>query len=368
MIVFNCPACQKKYRVPDDFAGKKAKCKQCQGTMEIPFPVLEVELVEEAPPEPQLATPLPSQVATAPTVHQPAPIQPVLAQPIQTQPIQAQPVTARFVENDVISAEVVQAQVFERPKPKPPRAANQPQVSHEVLRGASPNFSYEISQRPDFSLVTLRMEQGQKVYSEPSAMAAMTPTIKLKAGLKGGFRKTLGRALGGESVIINTLEAATGPGEASFAPGIQGDVAHYSLQNNSLYLQRGAFLLHSEGVELTGKWQGAKGFFSGEGLVLLKASGTGDLFFNSYGAILSVDVTDQYYVDTGYVVAFEDTLQYGVTVLPGLRAGGKVKSLFFGGEGLVCQFSGQGRVWIQTRHPSSFISWVNPFRPTKKNN
>jgi len=307
--------------------------------MEVPFPASEVEIVEDVP----------------------------LAQ-IASPPVPPKPVAAKFEQDDIVSAEVVQARVVERPKVQPPRSANQTLGSHEVLRGASSNFAYEISQRPDFSLVTLRMEQGQKVYSEPSAMAAMTPSIKLKAGFKGGFGKTLGRAFGGESLIINTLEAATGPGEASFAPGIQGDVAHYSLQNNTIYLQRGAFLLHSEGIELTGKWQGAKGFFSGEGLVLLKASGIGDLFFNSYGAILAVDVTDQCYVDTGYVVAFEETLQYRVSVLPGLRAGGKVKSFFFGGEGLVCQFSGQGRVWIQTRHPRSFVSWVNPFRPTKKNN
>jgi uncharacterized protein (TIGR00266 family) len=241
-------------------------------------------------------------------------------------------------------------------------------ATNQVLRGRSRNFAYEISQRPDFALVTLTMEQGQKVYSEPSAMATMTPSITLKAGLKGGLGKTLGRALGGESLIINTLEATSGPGEASFAPGIPGDVTHYSLLNNSLYLQRGAFLLHSDGVDLTGKWQGAKGFFSGEGLVLLKASGAGDIFFNSYGAILAVDVTDQYYVDTGYVVAFEDTLQYSVTVLPGLRAGSKIKSFFFGGEGLVCQFSGQGKVWVQTRHPQTYLSWVQPFRPVKSNN
>lgn len=328
MIAFNCPSCQKKYRVPDEFAGKKAKCKQCEVSMDVPYPVIEAEVFE------------------------------------------AEVVETAVGQGDVVSAHVVEASVVERrvAAPPPPRAAKQPLVSHEVLRGSSANFAYEISQRPDFSLVTLKMEQGQKVYSEPSAMAAMTPTIKLKAGFKGGFGKTLGRAFGGESIVINTLEAATGPGEASFAPGIQGDVAHYALDNNTIYLQRGAFLLHSEGVELTGKWQGAKGFFSGEGLVLLKASGVGDLFFNSYGAILSVDVTDQYYVDTGYVVAFEDTLQYRVTVLPGLRAGGKVKSFFFGGEGLVCQFTGQGRVWIQTRHPRSFVSWVHPFRPVKKNN
>lgn len=339
MITFNCPACQKKYRVPDEFAGKKAKCKQCEVSMAIPHPIIEVEVVEVVD-EPIAATTVDAEVVSAQVV-------PPIASP------------ARVVPASAIAASAV-------PRAQP-RARQQPPENNEVLRGSSANFAYEISQRPDFSLVTLRMEQGQKVYSEPSAMAAMTPTIKLKAGFKGGFGKTLGRAFGGESLIINTLEAATGPGEASFAPGIQGDVAHYSLQNNSFYLQRGAFLLHSEGVELTGKWQGAKGFFSGEGLVLLKASGTGDLFFNSYGAILAIDVTDQYYVDTGYVVAFEDSLQYRVTVLPGLRAGGKVKSFFFGGEGFVCQFTGQGRVWIQTRHPKSFISWVHPFRPAKKN-
>lgn len=323
MIEFNCPACNKKYRVPVDFAGKRAKCKQCEASMLVPDATSEAEV-------------LPADI--------------VEAKPAANSP----PATV--------------ASAIAAPPPPPRNPTKPSSTSHERLSGTSSNFAYEITQRPDFALVTLRMEQGQKVFSEPSAMAAMTPTISLKAGLKGGLRKTLGRALGGESLVINTLEATSGPGEVSFAPGIQGDIAHYTLDNSSIYLQRGAFLLHSPGVELTGKWQGAKGFFSGEGLVLLKASGTGDLFFNSYGAILAMDVTDRFYVDTGYVVAFEDTLQYHVTVLPGLRAGGKLKSLFFGGEGLVCQFSGQGRVWIQTRHPHTFLSWVHPFRPTKRNN
>jgi uncharacterized protein (TIGR00266 family) len=101
--------------------------------------------------------------------------------------------------------------------------------------------------------------------------------------------------------------------------------------------------------------------------VLLKATGVGDIFFNSYGAILPIDVKDEYLVDTGYIVAFEDTLDYDITVLPGLRSGGKLKTLFFGGEGLVCRFHGQGRVWIQTRHVQTFLSWINAFRPTSKN-
>ncbi len=163
-------------------------------------------------------------------------------------------------------------------------------------------------------------------------------------------------------MIINTF---TGPGEVTFAPATPGDTLNYRLDMSTLYLQRGAFMCHTDGIEVTGKWEGAKGFFSGKGLVLLKSSGTGDVFFNSYGAIMQFDIEDEFIVDTGYVVAFEDTLQYDVSVLPGLKIGGKIKSFFFGGEGLVVRFRGQGRVWVQTRNVNPFLTWVYPFRPVK---
>jgi uncharacterized protein (TIGR00266 family) len=227
-------------------------------------------------------------------------------------------------------------------------------------------LDFEISQRPDFAIVSVRMQPGQTVFSEPAAMASMTPSLKMKAGLKGGLKKALGRMFAGESMIVNTFTADSEPGEITFAPGTPGDLMHYRLDNSTVYLQRGAFLAHSEGVELSAKWAGAKGFFSGSGLVLLKATGTGDLFFNSYGAILELDVTDEYVVDTGYVVGFEDTLDYKVVVLPGSRPAKTIKNFFFGGEGLVCKFSGQGKVWVQTRYVHPLLSWVYPFRPTKK--
>lgn len=229
------------------------------------------------------------------------------------------------------------------------------------------SLEHEILLRPDYSMVSVRLETGQKLLAEPAAMATMDPTIELKAGMRGGLGSSIGRMLGGESLIVNTFTAKGGPGEVLLAPSTPGDVVHYHLQGNGLMLQRGAFLAHSEGVELTGKWQGARGFFSGEGLVLLKASGNGDLFFNSYGAILEVDVAQEgYLVDTGYIVAFEDTLQYHVTIMPGLRPGARLKTLFFGGEGLVCRFSGRGKVWIQTRTIEPFLRWVHPFRPVKR--
>lgn len=227
-------------------------------------------------------------------------------------------------------------------------------------------MSFEILHNPEFGLLKMQLDQGQQICAEPSAMATMDSTIELKAGFKGGLLSSVGRALGGEHMIVNTFTAKRGPGEVTFAPGPLGAVQHYALKGNTLLLERGAYVASSTSIEVTGKWQGVKGFFSGEGMILLRATGTGDLFFNTYGAMIEIDVKGDYYVDTGYVVAFEDTLGYKVTTLPGLSFGSRAKTFFLGGEGLVCKFSGQGKLWIQTRAIPPFIRWIHPYRPRKK--
>ena len=115
------------------------------------------------------------------------------------------------------------------------------------------------------------------------------------------------------------------------------------------------------GVITETKWQGlTKGFFSGENFFLIRCSGKGDLWFNTYGALIKIDVDGDYVVDTGNIVAFTSELQYSISKVGGY------KSLFFSGEGLVCRFSGKGKVWIQTRGVYAFTSWAHWFRPVEK--
>ena len=227
-------------------------------------------------------------------------------------------------------------------------------------------LQFDVECQPDFALLNVKIPDSTSLYAEPSAMATMSKNIQLKASLKGGIGGALKRMVSGENLIMTTLTAQNGEGEVALAPATTGDIFHYRLKGtNELYLQRGAFLAHGEGVEIGAKWGGAKGFFSGKGLILLKATGEGDLFFNCYGSIIEVPVDGEHIIDTNYVVAFESSLDYNVTVLPGLRRGGKIKSFLFGGEGLVTRYSGQGKLWIQTRAVSPFVNWVHPFRPVK---
>ena len=211
--------------------------------------------------------------------------------------------------------------------------------------------------KPDFGYLTINVPQGEMVKVEAAAMAGMDTNMEMKTKFKGGFQ----RFLSGESLFINEFTAKNGDAEIQIAPASPGDIDHVYLDNESIYLQNSAFVASGSQIDVQSKWQGfTRGFFSGENFFLIKCTGKGDVWFNSYGGIIPIEVNGSYVVDTGHIVAFTEGLDYSISSVGGY------KSLFFSGEGLVCRFSGTGRVWIQTRKLQPFLFWLFPFRPSKK--
>jgi uncharacterized protein (TIGR00266 family) len=226
---------------------------------------------------------------------------------------------------------------------------------------------FKIEHAPAYAALHLKLEANQTVLVESGAMAAMDSSIQMKSKVQGGLMKGLGRMLGGESLFISEFTATARAGELMVSPGVPGDIQYYRLDGSkSLMVQSSGFVAASPSVVIDTQFQGFKGFFSGEALFLLKVTGTGDFWFSSYGAILEIPVEDEYVVDTGYIVAFEDTLNYKVELLSGLSWKG-LRTGILGGEGLVCRFSGKGKLWVQSRQLYPFINFLNAFRPVKSN-
>lgn len=226
-------------------------------------------------------------------------------------------------------------------------------------------MQFDIRQKPDFAIARIQFDApGENFLVEASAMVAHDGGVEMTTQMQGGLGGALKRKLlGGESVFQNTFTASA-PGQTLWvAPGPDGDMEYLTLDGSyDLMMSSGAFIASAPSVELDTKWGGAKGFFSGKGLFLLKASGMGPVFFSSYGGIHAVDVGPEGYIcDTGHIVAFTSGLEYNVRKLGGL------KSLFLSGEGLVCEFRGQGRLWIATRNPMGLAAFLAPFRPKKSN-
>jgi uncharacterized protein (TIGR00266 family) len=226
-------------------------------------------------------------------------------------------------------------------------------------------YTYDIEHSPAYASLHVKLAANQSLIVEAGAMAAMDSHITMKSKMRGGIMKSVGRMFGGESLFLSEFTATEKPGELVLSPGVPGDLSHYRCQTDrSLFIQSSGFVAADPNITIDTKFQGMKGFFSGESLFLIKASGNGDVWFSSYGAILEIPVNGSYIVDTGYIVAFEDTLSYNVEMLGGLSFK-SLKTSIFGGEGLVCRFSGQGKLWIQTRHLGSLINFLHPFRPVK---
>jgi uncharacterized protein (TIGR00266 family) len=219
-------------------------------------------------------------------------------------------------------------------------------------------FAFRFDGQPDFSYLTVTIPAERTLKVEASAMAAMDTNLKMKTKFKGG----LGRFLTGESLFINEFTAQGAAGEISIAPGAPGNMAHVYLNNETLFLQNSGYVASDPNIQLETKWQGMmKGFFSGESFFLIKCSGTGDLWFNTFGALIEMkDVDGSLIVDTGHIVAFTGGLQYELSRLGGY------KSLFLSGEGFVCKFHGKGKVWIQTRKLQPLTQWLYWYRPVKK--
>jgi uncharacterized protein (TIGR00266 family) len=219
---------------------------------------------------------------------------------------------------------------------------------------------HEIDYRPSFALLTLSLDAGESVRAEAGAMVSYSDGVTVETSASGGILGSLKRSvMGGESFFQNTFSTETG-GEVTLAPPLAGDVVEHELAGESLLIQSGSYMASHPDIELDTKFGGGRSFFGGEGLFLLKATGTGPVYLSSYGAIHEVELSEgeRYTVDTGHIVAFEDSASFDVE-----RVGG-LKSTLFSGEGLVCTFTGPGKVWLQTRSQDALLAWLIPKLPS----
>ena len=217
----------------------------------------------------------------------------------------------------------------------------------------------QIKHSPSFASATVTLAPNEQVKAEAGAMIMKTPSVNIETSTQGGFMKGLKRSFGGESFFMNTFTAGPQGGEVSFAPTLPGDIVTWTLSGQTVFLQSGAYLASAMGVEVDSKWGGAKTFFSGEGLIVLKVSGQGDVLVSSYGAIESRELQagEQLTVDTGHVVAWSESVTYQV------RKVGGWKSTMLSGEGLVVDLTGPGVVYTQSRSPEAFLGWLIPKLP-----
>jgi len=226
-------------------------------------------------------------------------------------------------------------------------------------------MQYKILYQGAFPLVQAYLQHGETIKAEYDAMVGMADTIDVEGKMDGGLLGGISRMIAGESFFFQTLIARRGPGEVLLAPCTPGDIIDIELDGSySMLVQKDGFLAGSAELDVSTKMQNlAQGIFSGEGLFIVKISGKGIVFINTYGGIhmINLEPGQEYVIDNSHLVAWPDYMHYTIE-----KASKGWISSFTSGEVAVCRFKGPGPIIIQTRNPRGFGNWIRNFIPQGK--
>jgi len=218
----------------------------------------------------------------------------------------------------------------------------------------------EILHKPAFSELKVELAPGEEITAEAGALVYMSPEVKVKTATRGGLLAGLmRRVLAGESIFVNTYYAENSTGYLVLAPSIPGDIVEIDV-DGSIYVADMCYLA-STGLNFGAKFTGFKGVFTPGGMFWLELSGRGKAWVSSYGGIDMIDLKpgERILVDNIHLVAFDGNMSFT------LRKFGSLKSFLFGGEYILTEFVGPGRVYIQSRNLPTFANLLYRFMPKK---
>lgn len=207
-----------------------------------------------------------------------------------------------------------------------------------------------------FSYLKFQLKAGEQLITEAGAMASMDNGIDLRTRFNGGlFKAILIRLLGSESIFINTLtNTADTEKSVVISQPVPGEIFHQKLDEETLFLQPGAFIACSKNISFRLAWAGFSSWLGGEGLFRLRICGKGHVWYGAYGAVVEKAVDGEYIVDSGHLLSYPENIKLNI------QMSGGIFSTFFSGEGLVLRLTGKGVVKLQTRSVVGVAGWLNP--------
>ncbi len=200
---------------------------------------------------------------------------------------------------------------------------------------------------------------GEEIITQSGGMAWMTQGVSMSTDTNGGIFKGLGRVFAGESMFVARYRAQRADSVIAFSSTVPGSIVPLRINDypEGMVCQKGAFLCSQSAVKVdmvfAKKYSSA--FFGGEGFVLQKLSGSGMAFLEVDGDAVEKDLEpgEVLRVNTGNVVAFEDSVSYDVETVKGF------KNILFGGEGVfLTKLTGPGRVILQTQNLFDFAGRI----------
>ena len=207
----------------------------------------------------------------------------------------------------------------------------------------------------------VQLRPGETLRAESGAMLFMTSGVEMNTELQGASA-ALSRMMTGQNIFLTdfTYNSDKGEGLVGLGTDFPSKIVRLSLEdyeNSTLICQRGAYLASNPSVNIDMEFTKSlsAGFFGGQGFILQRLSGQGDVLVKAGGTLVQKELKEgeTLRVTSGSIVAFTSTIDYDIQTMPGF------KNVMFGGEGLfVTKLTGPGKVWLQGMPADRMISEI----------
>ncbi len=212
----------------------------------------------------------------------------------------------------------------------------------------------------EMQFVEVELDPQETAVAEAGSMMFMEDGIEMDTIFGDGSQKTGGfmgalmgagkRLLTGESLFMTAFHnISSAKRKVAFAAPYAGKILPVNLNEvgGELIAQKDSFLCAAKGVSIGIAFQKkfGVGLFGGAGFVMQRLQGDGLVFVHAGGTLYErvLQPGETLRVDTGCIVAFQPFVQYEIQYV------GKLKTAFFGGEGLFfATLKGPGRIWLQS--------------------
>jgi len=216
-------------------------------------------------------------------------------------------------------------------------------------------------------VLDVHLDPNESVFSESGELSWMTASIQMtthtQMGGGGGLFGVLKRVAGGGSIFMTEYRAVQYPGEVSFATKVPGHIIPVQVGPGQEYLvHRHGFMCATPQVTISVGFQQSlgAGIFGGSGFLLQRVAGYGMAWLELSGELImkSLAPGETILVHPGHVGAFQSSVGFQVTTVPGIR------NLIFGGDGIfLAVLTGPGNIWLQTLPISRLAHQIGEYLP-----
>ena len=202
-------------------------------------------------------------------------------------------------------------------------------------------MKFQITESPN-SYLLLELNKGEKIIIEKGCLIFSDGEYDFENKIEvESYKNIISKIFGGKSLAYN-IYTANEKLKMSFSAKDTAEIFSLEIdkQNPILFDASQHF---ARTIDIQIKTGGLSQEF------LVKTEGSGILFLKAYGQIIEkiVESSKPIYIDEDSLIAFEEGVEYKWIT-------GGIKKLITSGEGGLYEFSGKGKIWIQSKSKIEF--------------